>query len=78
MYEFVFSHSSIVGPFGLYSSYPRSLIELCKVVDGSEGILTVEEGEGLINPLSLGDMVRYLPVPVFSLSALSLTRVYFT
>lgn len=28
------------------------------VIGGTEGILTVEEGEDLIDPLSLGEMVR--------------------
>lgn len=59
LYEFVFSHSNICGSFGVYSTYPRCFIELDKLVRDTEGILTVEEGEGLIDPLSL-EKVRFL------------------
>ena len=58
LYQFVFSHSKITGPFGVFSTYPRCLIGLDKLARDAEGILTVEEGESLIDPLSLEDKVR--------------------
>ena len=54
----MFGHSNVVGPFGVFSTYPRCLIGLDKLVRDAEGILTVEEGERLIDPLSLEDKVR--------------------
>ena len=60
LYEYVFSNSYITGPFGIFSSFPRAFIGLEQMVGDIEGLRTVEEGEDLIAPLSLREMVRNL------------------
>ena len=46
------------------------------VIGGTEGILTVEEGEDLIDPLSLGEMVR-IRVPNILAGLLTITLIDF-
>ena len=46
------------------------------VIGGTEGILTVEEGEDLIDPLSLGEMVR-IHVPNILAGLLTITLICF-
>ena len=63
LYEFVFAKTaSIAGPFGIFSVFPRKLIDAgdTPMIDGTEGVLVVEEGEDLWDPLSSGIQVCYL------------------
>ena len=59
----MFCNRNLSGPFGIFSSYPRCFIGLDTAIGDIEGIQTVEEGEDLIDPLSLGEMVRIYMCP---------------
>ncbi len=73
-FEYVFSKGNIVGPYGIFSTYPWTFIGLEQTIRDVEGVLIVEEGESMINPLSLREMVRnfvpytsdcmFMPVPI--------------
>ena len=53
----MFSNSNVTVPFGIFSTFPRALIGVEQVIAGIEGTLTVEEGEGMVDPLSLAGTV---------------------
>ncbi len=70
LYEYVLCNSYITGPFGIFSTFPRAFIGLEQMVRDIEGILTVEEGEHVIAPLSLTEMVRkFMPCIQVTLGA---------
>ncbi len=53
LYQFVFVKSCLDGPFGIFTTYPRSLLDMDSDSESTPfpGVLIVEEGENLFDPL---------------------------
>lgn len=51
VYEYVFGHSELLDRYGIFTSFPRQLVSPEHPVSDLQGVLTVEEGEG-IDPLT--------------------------
>lgn len=53
LYEFAFAKSSIAAPFGIFTTVPRCLLGVDQTLGSVQGLLNVEEGEGLFDPLTI-------------------------
>ena len=62
LYQFVFIESEISSPFGIYTCHPRSLLDPSTVSANLEGVLVVEEGESLFDPLTVLEEVMTISV----------------